>query len=134
MTQARRYPCFRHDVVVVEQTYRGETSYVVKDPAEHKYFRFRALEVAVMQEFDGARSPAEISAVLVEAGVPLSAAAVEAFGRKLQQMGLMERTLAEKSTLLLERLRADRHKRLQPSYRGTILRMRWSVGDPNAWL
>lgn len=130
-----RHPQLRPDLVVVEQVYRGETSYVVKDPVDHRYFRFRALEVAVMQEFDGIRSPEEIAAGLQEGGLNLGPAAVEGFGRKLHQMGLMVRSLAEKSVLQLERLRANRRRRLKPaSYRGSLLRMRWSVGDPDAWL
>jgi len=121
--------------VIVEQVYRGETSYVVKNPHDHKYFRFRPLEIAVMQEFDGNQSAAEIAGRLAESGITLTAKAVEAYGRKLQQMGLVERSLAEKSVLLLERLRADRQRRLKPSAQeGTVLRMRWSFGDPDAWL
>lgn len=125
----------RHDLAIVEQVYRGETSYVVKNPLDNKYFRFRPLEVAVMQEFDGTQTPAAITERLAESGLTLTAKAVEAFGRKLQQMGLVERSLAEKSVLLLERLRADRRRRLKPAAKeGTVLRMRWSVGDPDRWL
>lgn len=125
----------RRDLVIVEQVYRGETSYVVKNPLDHKYFRFRPLEIAVMQEFDGNQAAAEIAGRLAESGITLTAKAVEGFGRKLQQMGLIERSLAEKSVLLLERLRADRRRRLKPSAQeGTVLRMRWSFGDPDAWL
>jgi putative peptide zinc metalloprotease protein len=130
----RRQLALRRDLVIVEQTYRGETSYVVKNPGELKYFRFRALEIAVMQEFNGTNTPEDIVRTLAESGFPLTLAAVEAFGRKLQQMGLMERTLAEKSVLLLERLRADRRRALKPAARGSLLRMRWSMGDPDQWL
>src|SRR2546422_8475897 len=49
------------DLVMVEQHYRGERSYIVKDPATHKYFRFRPLEMMVMEQFDGERTPAERS-------------------------------------------------------------------------
>ena len=31
----------RPDLVLVEQSYRGEQSYIVKDPQSRKYFRFR---------------------------------------------------------------------------------------------
>src|SRR5207245_8121818 len=46
-------PRLRSDLVVVEQSYRGERSYIVKDPATHKYFRFRPLEKMVMEQFAG---------------------------------------------------------------------------------
>ena len=130
----KRQPALRRDLVIIEQTYRGETSYVVKNPGDLKYFRFRALEIAVMQEFNGSNTPEDIVRLLADSGFTLSLAAVEGFGRKLQQMGLMERTLAEKSVLLLERLRADRRRALKPVAKGSLLRMRWSMGDPDQWL
>ena len=46
----------RADLVVVEQRYRGEQTYIVKDPESHKYFRFRPVEMVVMQELDGERT------------------------------------------------------------------------------
>ena len=42
-------PKLREDLVLVEQTYRGEQSFIVKDPESRKYFRFRPLEIRVMQ-------------------------------------------------------------------------------------
>lgn len=130
----KRQLALRRDLVIVAQTYQGETSYVVKNPGDLKYFRFRALEIAVMQEFNGSNTPEEIVRLLADSGFTLTTAAVEGFGRKLQQMGLMERSLAEKSVLLLERLRADRKRALKPAARGSLLRMRWSMGDPDQWL
>ena len=59
-----RRPQLRSDLVVVEQNYRGERSYIVKDPATHRYFRFRPLEMMVMEQFDGEQTPAEVAAVL----------------------------------------------------------------------
>lgn len=128
-------PRLRSDLIFVEQTYRGEQSYIVKDPETHKYFRFRPLEALVMQELDGERSAVEIAAALTEQGLPFTAAAVEGFARKLQQMELLERSVAQRSVLLLERLRAERHRRLKRThYTGSLLRMRWSVGDPDRML
>jgi putative peptide zinc metalloprotease protein len=128
-------PRCRPELRLVEQVYRGELGYILKDPASHKYFRFRPLEAVVLQAFDGRRTPAEIAAALVEEGIRLSAVAVENFARKLSQMGLLERSIGERTTLELERLRADRQKRRRrPLFRGDITRMRWSVGDPDALL
>jgi putative peptide zinc metalloprotease protein len=129
----------RGDLVIVEQTYRGETSYVVKDRVAQKYYRFKPLEALVMQQFSGEHTAAEIAAALAEQGVPLKPAAVEGFARKLDQMGLLERSVAEKSVLLMERLRAERDRRVRRThYTGSILRMRWSVGNPdeffNRWM
>ncbi|MBI1722314.1 MAG: hypothetical protein HYR48_00225 [Gemmatimonadetes bacterium] len=125
-------PKLRSDLTIVEQTYRGEQSFIVKEHATHKYFRFKLLEIMVMQQFDGERSFVGVAAALAEQGLPLKPAAVEGFARKLNQMGLLERTVQERSVLLMERLRAERNRRVKRThYTGSILRMRWSVGDPN---
>jgi putative peptide zinc metalloprotease protein len=125
-------PRLRPDLAIVEQVFRGETSFVVKDPATHKYFRFRPVEVGVMRHFDGRRTPDEIAAALAEQGLKLTGRAVEGFARKLASIGLLERTLAERTTLEIERLRAERRRRRQTAlFRGELMRMRWSLGDPN---
>lgn len=128
-------PALRSDLSIIEQTFRGERSYVVKDLAAQKYFRFGATEVRVMKCFDGRHSPQEIAIALAEEGMRISAQAIEGFARKLSNAGFLERTLAERSTLQLERLRAERQKRRRPAlFRGELLRMRWSFGDPDTWL
>ena len=122
----------RDDLTVVEQTYRGEQSFIVKEHATHKYYRFKLLEIMVMQQFDGEKAFADVAAALAEQGLPIKPSAVESFARKLNQMGLLERTVQEKSVLLMERLRAERNRRVKKThYQGSLLRMRWSVGDPN---
>ena len=126
-------PKLRPDVVVVEQVYRGEASFVVKDLETHKYFRFRPVEVAVMRSLDGERTCGEAAAALREAGIGVSEAAVESFAQKLSRMGLIEKSLTERSTMQVERLREERKKRARPKlFRGELLRMRWSMGDPDA--
>src|SRR3954469_13972136 len=92
-------PRLRPDISIIEQVYRGETSYVVKDLAAQKYFRFGSAEVRVMREFDGTRTPTEVAAPLAEEGLRISAQAVEAFARTLANAGLLERDLEERTTL-----------------------------------
>ncbi len=123
----------RPDLVLVEQTYRGEQSYIVKDPQSRKYYRFRPVEIMVMQTLDGKHTPAEAAAALAGEGIRVSPAGVEAFTAKLSGMGLCERTLREHSVLQMERLRADRTRRLSRGvFQGDLMRLRWSVGDPDA--
>jgi len=126
-------PRLRDDLVMVAQTYRGEDTYIVKDPTTHKYFRFSPIELFVMQHFTGDATADEVSASLRAEGIPLSPSAAAGFARKLKQMGLIERSLQEMSVLQLERLRAERHRRRKRThYTGSVLRMRWSAGDPDA--
>jgi hypothetical protein len=118
--------------VLVEQTYRGERSFIVKDPQSRKYYRFRPVEIMVMQTLDGGHTPADAAAILAGEGIKVSPAGVEAFAAKLSGMGLCERTLRERSVLQMERLRAERKRRLSPGvFQGDLLRLRWSVGDPD---
>jgi putative peptide zinc metalloprotease protein len=127
-------PKLRSDLSLVEQRYRGETTYIVKDPASKKYFRFKPLEVLVMQQFTGEATSAEVADALREQGLPLAPKTVDGFVRKLKQLGLLERSLAEKSVLELERLRAERRRRTRNThYQGSLLRMRFSVGDPDGF-
>jgi multidrug efflux pump subunit AcrA (membrane-fusion protein) len=129
------FPRLRPDLTIVEQSFKGETSFVVKDPTTRKYFRFGKVEIAVMRCFDGRRTPDEIAGALADQGMRIPARTVEGFARKLSSIGVLERTLVERTTLELERLRAERRKRRQPKlFRGELLRMRWSMGDPDSLL
>src|SRR5207302_1188063 len=72
---------------------------------------------------------------LAAQGLPFGPAAVEAFAAKLRQLGLVERSLAERSVLLMERVRAERRRRLRNPHAGSsLLRMRWALADPDQWL
>ena len=135
MSELAGAPRLRPDISIVEQVYRGETSYVVKDLAAQKYFRFGSAEVRVMRAFDGTRTPTEIAAHLAQGGLRVSVEAVESFARTLANAGFLERDLGERTTLQIERLRAERHERRRPTlFRGELLRMRWSFGDPDELL
>src|SRR2546421_8041360 len=119
-------PRLRRGLVVVEQVHRGESSYIVKDPEAQKYFRFRPVEVVVMQEFDGEHTTAQVATALAAQGLPFAPAAVEAFAAKLRQLGLVERSLAERSVLLMERGRAERRRPLPNAHaHSSLLPMRW---------
>jgi multidrug efflux pump subunit AcrA (membrane-fusion protein) len=129
------HPKLRLDLVLVEQTYRGEQSFIVKDPEARKYYRFGPAEVRVMRALDGEHTAAEAAVALQQQGLRVSAATVDKFAAKLAGMGLCERTLEERSVLLMERLRAERRRRLSKGiFQGDLLRLRWSVGDPDKLL
>ena len=128
-------PCLRAEISIIQQTFRGETSFVVKDPVAQRYLRFGAAEVRVLRAFDGEHTPAEIAAALADDGMRVSPEAVESFARTMAANGFLERALEERTTLQMERLRAERHQRRRPAlFRGELLRMRWSFGDPDVLL
>ncbi|HKP30796.1 MAG TPA: HlyD family efflux transporter periplasmic adaptor subunit [Gemmatimonadales bacterium] len=129
---ASRGPALRAGVTVIEQVYRGETSYLAKDPATRKYFRFQPAEAAVMRSFTGSRTVEEIATALAASGLAISTGAITAFARILSSLGLLERSFAEQTSLQLERLRSQRQLR-RPLFRGEAMRMRWSVGDADGF-
>ena len=95
-------PALRGDLAIVEQVYRNEKSFVVKEPATGKYYRFRPVEVQVMRLFDGMRSAADVADALLADGVRVSAATVSGFARQLSKLGLLEATLRERTTQPLQ--------------------------------
>src|SRR5689334_18607139 len=123
-----RGPALRSGVAVIEQVYRGEQTFVVKDPVTHKYFRFRPAEAAVLRAFDGSRSAEEIASALGRTGIAVTVGAIDSFARMLSKLGLLERSLTERSGQELERLQRERRRR-RSVFRGEWVRMRWSVGD-----
>ena len=122
------------DLVLVEQIYRGEPSYIVKDPTTHKYFRFRPVEVAVMRALDGIRHCGEAAAALAEAGIRVSAATVGEVRREALAHGPdASAPCGSARCCRWSGCGPSAAKRLGPGpFRGELLRMRWSMGDPDA--
>lgn len=120
-------------VRVVEQVYRGERAYVVRGGADGRYFRFRTAEAAVLRAFDGTRGIPEVVSALADGGLVVPPEAVARFASRLAALGIVERTVQERTTLELERVRAERRRR-RTWLRGELLRARLSLGDPDALL
>lgn len=53
MKDAARSPKFRRDLVVSEQAGREGRLYILKDPRTERFFRLRAVEYEIAQQFDG---------------------------------------------------------------------------------
>lgn len=124
----------RRDLRYVRQVQDGAPVYVVKDPVGLKYFRFGETEAWLMQQMDGTRTLAQIAERLrADRGSSATAESLEAFHRRLQELGLAERAREERSVLIMEAMRQQRHDRLLGNG-NTLLRMRFSLGDPNQLL
>jgi putative peptide zinc metalloprotease protein len=125
-------PRLRPDLTIVRRETQGRVDFIVKEPREGKYSRFGEAEIGLMRLMDGEHTPEEIADVAAETlGVALDAGAIADFAQKLKRLGLVERTPAEQHIMLLERLRAVRKRRTRRRTRGSILRIRFSVGDPD---
>jgi putative peptide zinc metalloprotease protein len=126
-------PRLRTDLSFIEQRYRGETVWVVKDLAARRYFRFGQAEVGIMRAFDGVRTPEEIATLLAERGLRPSAEAIAEFAGMLAGVGLLERPMTSGKTPQPERVRVET-RGASRLLRDDLLRMRWSFGDPDALL
>jgi putative peptide zinc metalloprotease protein len=111
----------------------GAVSYIVKDPASMKYYRFGTVEAWLMQRLDGTRTLEQLCAELrEEIGMNATPQALDVLVRRLREMGLVERSLHERSAMLMERVRQQRRSRRDG--KNTLVRMRFSFGDPDPLL
>ncbi len=125
-------PKLGDDVRIVRREARGKVHYVVTEPRERKYYQFGETEVALMRLMDGRRTPADIAQAAEKTlGVLPPAGQIADFAHKLKRMGIVERTPAEQRLILIEHLRRDRKIRSRGRTRGSILRLRFSIGDPD---
>lgn len=127
-------PRLRRNLRFIEQQQDGVTTHVVKDTVSLKYYKFGSNEVGLMRLLDGTRSLDEVaSAAREQLGILTNADAIDRFIRRLKEMSLVERTQEECSALQLEFARKSRNARMK-GHGGTILRMRFSLGDPDVLL
>jgi putative peptide zinc metalloprotease protein len=125
-------PRLRDDLGVVRREHDGKVHYVVKIPNTGKYYQFGEAEVGLMRLMDGARSPEDISRLAPdELGVSVDPGQVGDFVARLKRLGIVERTPAEQHLMLMERIRGQRRIRTRQRAQGSILRLRFSIGDPD---
>jgi putative peptide zinc metalloprotease protein len=125
-------PKLKDDVKIVRREHRGRVHYIVKEPVDKKYYQFGEVEVGLMKLMDGRRTPEDVSqAAFKELGITPPAGQVADFAAKLKRMGIVERTPAEKQLMLMEHVRSDRNVRARRRTQGSILRLRFSIGDPD---
>lgn len=120
------HPRLKPGLRFLRRVEEGRAFFVVKDPVRMRYFRFGETEVVLMRLLDGERSLGDVAATM-----GARTEAVAAFVRRLKEMGVVERSVDEQRLLLMESLRKERKLRLQ-GHGNTLLRMRFSFGDPDA--
>jgi putative peptide zinc metalloprotease protein len=132
--QAGHRPRVRRNLRYVRQILDGRVSYVVKDPIKLQYFRFGELEAWLMQQMDGTRELADIAQDLSgQFGMAATGSSIEPFVARLKELGLAERSREEQRVVLSESLRRERRDRIK-GHGSTLLRMRFSLGDPDVLL
>jgi len=125
-------PRLREDLKITRREYNGRVQYVVKLPGEGKYYQFGEAETGLMRLMDGRRTPAEIAALAADTlGVGVTEGQVGDFAARLKRLGIVERTPAEQHMMLMERVRSQRRIRVRQRAQGSVLRLRFSIGDPD---
>src|SRR2546421_6203817 len=122
-TMAVQLPKLRSDLIFSRQPGNGEVSFVVKDPANGQFFRFKEPEHFIARQFDGSTCSEEVCRRVEENfGVEVDPRTVENFVKTLEQYGLLEATEAATTTTP-----ARRRGRIQ----GNLLYLRFKACDPN---
>jgi len=124
-------PKLRPDLVIREQTQQQETYYVIKDPAAMSYYKFSPIEWDIIQNFDGVHAPSDIVASF-NSKHPMEIIdeeTVTSYQSSLREMDLLEIPAAQKSLILMERIRDFRKKRAEGE--GNLFYITFSAWDPD---
>jgi RND family efflux transporter MFP subunit len=125
MTTTLEQPRVRSDLRVSEQNGQEETTFVVKDPATGRFFRFGAAEHFIAQQLDGATSFDAVRQRFEQKfGTPLSPESVGEFVGTLHRLGLLE----------TERPEDGRRTQRGGWFRGNPLYLRLKAFDPDRLL
>ena len=112
----------RSDLIISRQEAAAGTSFVIKDPAAGRFFRFEEPEHFIAQQLDGVTSLDTIRQRVEEQfGASLSQEALEQFIERLKRLGLLEAEEAERGH------QAHRRGRV----RGNLLYLRFKAFDPD---
>ena len=96
-----------------------------------QYYRFGPLEHTVIKYLDGSHDHVQVAeALAAETGVKLTSAMIGEFVESLKKKELIERSIEEKSLVLLERLRKERKLKADTENRD-VLYMRFPAFDPD---
>src|SRR5712692_6971142 len=109
---AASLPKLRDDLVIRRQVMASEVTYLVKNRETNQYLRFRESDWIIVSHLDGQTSYEEI-AEHFNRQVPnyqVDAGQIEDFVATLKKKELIERTPAERSIVILEKLQAERKK------------------------
>ncbi|MCA1581942.1 MAG: efflux RND transporter periplasmic adaptor subunit [Acidobacteria bacterium] len=113
-------PSLRKDLTIRRQVQLGEVMWIVKDPREMAFYRFKEIQWRLIHLFDGSRTHSEILAEFNRrAGRnPVDLAMVLEWDELLRRMDLIELTAAERSLTLLDKFRTLREETAEAKSEG----------------
>ncbi|MFH1700417.1 MAG: hypothetical protein ABIE07_07495 [Candidatus Zixiibacteriota bacterium] len=96
MASSGQHPKLRSDLVVSEQETGGQTLFILKDPITFRYFRVRAPEFYLINQFDGKTDNASISKRMLDKfDLQISTEAIEQFANKVEALYFFEGSRSE---------------------------------------
>jgi putative peptide zinc metalloprotease protein len=115
-------PKLRDDLVISQQETKEGTGFVVKDPANGRFFRLKEVEHFTARQLNGS-TPLDAlrESVKEKFGVTFTAETLEQFIQNLGRLGLLEKEGRE------SRLVAERPRKI----RGSLLYLRFKAFDPD---
>jgi putative peptide zinc metalloprotease protein len=128
-------PKLRPDLVVQPQFYEGMTHYVVKDPIGLKYFRFKVEEYFLLEQLDGKRTLQDVKKAFERKYRPqtITIEDLTRFVSQLHEAGIVQIATSEQGTVLVNRYRKNRWKRLW-QFLANILYVKIPIIDPERLL
>lgn len=125
----------RPDLVVQPVQYEGVTHYVVKDPIGLKYFRFKAEEYFLLQQFDGKTTLLDIKRNFERKYRPQTITVDDLlrFAAQLHEASLAQLDTPEQAKVLIKRRRKNQWKRIGQGF-ANILYLKIPIIDPERLL
>jgi putative peptide zinc metalloprotease protein len=126
------YPKLRDDLIIRRQVLGGEVGYMVKTPDPVQYLRYGEIQWAIISQLNGQTSYEETAERFNQQhpDFQLDAGQVEDFVVSLKKQGVVERTPAERSIAILEKLEAERKKRAEQSQAQDIFYLTLATVNP----
>ena len=130
-------PALRSSLVIRRIVQMGEVNWVVKNPETTKYYSFDEGSWALIELFDGTRTPIEILEEYTRRypRAEIDLALVLDYLDNFQKMDFLEQSVAERNLRQLEKLKTARQRAAQEKAEGfDIFLIPFHVFDPNRFM
>jgi putative peptide zinc metalloprotease protein len=127
-------PKLRSDLIIREQVHKSEVYYVVKDPIVQAYYKLSPIEWDLLSLFDGTR---EVDEIIEQFNKKhpfemVDEESLASYQTYFKDLDLLVISTAEKSLMLMERIRTQRKMRASGEDRN-LFYMTFSAWDPDRY-
>lgn len=126
----------RNDLVIARQETPEGVLFIVKEPEERRFYKFEEADYAVVECFRDAGSLEEVIGRFERSrpGQRLDPDAAREFEASLAEMGLLEKTTAEKNLMVMEKVKDSRRKKRLGREQNSIFFITFPAIDPDRFL